>query len=160
MKTVDKDKVISKFKNKQADILVSTPVIEVGIDIPSATIMLIEAAERFGLAQLHQLRGRVGRGKTQSYCLLFTNAQSEGTIDRLKNLEKYHNGAQLAQKDLQSRGPGEILGTMQHGFWELKAANWQDIELIKTTRKLAQQIIESPENFPNLLQIVNQKSRQ
>src|SRR3989344_2601831 len=97
MKAKDKDIIMQHFKKSELDILVSTPVVEVGIDIPNATIMVIEAAERFGLSQLHQLRGRVGRGAKQSYCLLFTEAQDPQTLSRLKYLEKSHNGAKLAE---------------------------------------------------------------
>ncbi len=124
LKPQEKDKVLEEFKNKKLDILVATPVVEVGIDIPNATIMVIEGAERFGLAQLHQLRGRVGRSDQQSYCLLF----AEKGLERLKSLEKINNGLQLAEIDLRFRGPGERFGAAQHGHWALKIATFEDFE--------------------------------
>lgn len=124
LKSQEKDKVLEEFKNKKLDILVATPVVEVGIDIPNATIMVVEGAERFGLAQLHQLRGRVGRSDRQSYCLLF----AEKGLERLKSLEKINNGLQLAEIDLRFRGPGERFGQAQHGHWALKIATFADFE--------------------------------
>jgi ATP-dependent DNA helicase RecG len=151
MKPKEKDEVLTAFKNKKIDILVTTPVVEVGIDIPNATIMVIEAAERFGLAGLHQLRGRVGRGAKQSYCLLFTNFHSGRAYTRLKAMEKTHSGFELAELDLKLRGPGEIFGTAQSGFPDLKVASWNDFELIKAARELAEKILEKPENYPQIL---------
>lgn len=145
MKGKVKEAVVNDFKNGNLEILVATPVVEVGIDIPDATIMLIEGAERFGLAQLHQLRGRVGRGERQSYCLLFTDSQSQEVIKRLKALESLHSGAELAELDLKMRGPGEIYGTAQHGLLKLKLASFSDFPLIEKTRTYAQEILrESP----------------
>jgi len=140
LKSKEKNAVLEKFKKGKLDILVSTPVVEVGIDIPTATIMMIEGAERFGLAQLHQLRGRVGRGLQQSYCLLFTDFQGEKIIKRLKALERTNIGMKLAELDLQIRGPGEIYGTAQHGFFDLKVASFSDLPLIEKTRKTATQL--------------------
>ena len=137
MKSQEKDKTLRDFRNHKIDILVSTPVVEVGIDIPNATIMVIEAAERFGLAQLHQLRGRVGRGDKRSYCLLFSNFHSGTAYTRLKAMEKNHSGFELAELDLKIRGPGEIFGTAQSGFDELKIASWNNYELIKETKDVA-----------------------
>lgn len=142
LQSQEKNKVLKKFKRGKLDILVSTPVVEVGIDIPTATIMMIEGAERFGLAQLHQLRGRVGRGPEQSYCLLFTNSQNQKIVGRLKILEKTHIGMQLAEFDLKLRGPGEIYGTKQHGFAELKIASFTDLPLIQQTKKAALQLMK------------------
>lgn len=124
LKPKEKDAILEKFKNKKLDILVATPVVEVGIDVPNATIMVIESADRFGLAQLHQLRGRVGRSDKQSYCLLF----ADNGLERLKYLEKINNGLQLAEIDLKFRGPGERFGLAQHGKWGLKIARPEDLE--------------------------------
>ena len=158
MKAGEKDKVLSDFKNQKIDILVTTPVVEVGIDIPMATIMVIEAAERFGLAQLHQLRGRVGRGDKKSYCLLFTNFHSGTAYTRLKAMEKNHSGFELAELDLKLRGPGEIFGTAQSGFPELKIASWNNIALIKTAKEAANELIKKPDFLSKMrsqLKIVN-----
>jgi ATP-dependent DNA helicase RecG len=157
MKTDEKNKVMKEFKEGKLDILVATPVVEVGIDIPNATIMLVETAERFGLAQLHQLRGRVGRGTKQSYCLLFTDSRSGRALARLKALEQTLSGAQLAELDLKMRGPGEIYGTMQHGFPELKIASFSDFDLINRARQAAQWALDKLESYPKLRDLVQQK---
>jgi len=146
LKAKEKQEVLENFRRGHVDILVTTPVVEVGIDIPNTTIMVIEAAERFGLAQLHQLRGRVGRGKKKSYCLLFGKPTR-----RLTAMTKMHSGFELAELDLKLRGPGEILGTKQSGFPELKVANWNNYELIKETKNLAEEIFKHPKEFPLLL---------
>lgn len=140
LKPKEKDLVLKEFKEKKYDILVATPVVEVGIDIPNATVIVIEAAERFGLAQLHQLRGRVGRGDKQSYCLLFTTAHAPQTYRRLKSLETIYNGAALAELDLQLRGPGEMYGTMQSGVNMFKIATLSDTALIVQAKQDAEQI--------------------
>lgn len=142
LKQEDKDKVMEDFKNNIIHILVSTSVIEVGIDIPNATIMLIEGSERFGLSQLHQFRGRVGRGEHQSYCFLFTNSTSEDGQTRLKAMEKYSSGFKLAEIDLEVRGPGEIYGVRQSGIPDLKMASLTDSKTIEKARKSAAKIIE------------------
>lgn len=145
MKTADKDAAMKSFSNKEMDILVSTSVIEVGIDVPNASVILIEGAERFGLAQLHQFRGRVGRGEHQSYCLLFPSKEennSNKTMDRLGALEKYHDGFMLAKIDLKMRGAGEIYGDTQSGFPELQIASLFDYELIKKSAEEAAAIIK------------------
>lgn len=126
MKSKEKDEVMNEFANKQADILVSTSVVEVGIDIPNATIMLIEGAERFGLAQLHQLRGRVGRGNVQSHCLLFTSKADTSAKHRLAFFAAQKNGMKLAEYDLKLRGPGTLFGTRQSGFADLKIADYSN----------------------------------
>ncbi|OGH19899.1 MAG: ATP-dependent DNA helicase RecG [Candidatus Levybacteria bacterium RIFCSPHIGHO2_02_FULL_37_13] len=155
LKAKEKEKVLQDFRDKKTDILVATPVVEVGIDIPNATIMLIEASERFGLAQLHQLRGRVGRGDKQSYCLLFTESKSDQTIKRLKAMETTHVGAELAELDLRLRGPGEIYGTSQHGNKQLKVASFSDFALIEKTKKEAEKIFPRLRSYPLLLEKLN-----
>lgn len=135
LKEKEKNEILLKFKNGETNILLSTPVVEVGIDIPNATIMLIEGADRFGLAQLHQLRGRVGRGSKESYCLLFTENDSEKAINRLTALTKTSSGFELAELDLKLRGAGDVLGTKQSGFGNLKIADWSQTEIIKLARE-------------------------
>jgi len=142
MKAKEKEKIMADFLTRKFDILVSTSVVEVGIDIPNATVMMIEGAESFGLSQLHQFRGRVGRGLHQSYCFLFSNAQSESTKKRLEYFTANLDGFVLAEKDLELRGPGEVFGTRQHGFPELKIANLQNLDLIKKSREAARSILE------------------
>lgn len=140
LKATEKDKIIENFKEGKVDILVATPVIEVGIDIPNATIMVIEAADRFGLAQLHQLRGRVGRGEVKSYCLLLTESKSETSNKRLSYMEKSYSGFELAEADFKLRGPGEIFGTNQSGFPTLKIATWDQMDLLKSAKEAAESV--------------------
>lgn len=151
MKAKDKDEAIEKFREGKTEMLVSTPVIEVGVDIPNATIMIVEGADRFGLASLHQLRGRVGRGNAKSYCLLMTDSDSKKSSTRLEAMTKIYSGFELAEVDLKMRGPGEIFGTSQSGFPELRVASWSDLELIKETKEVAE------EYYPLLLRRVNVK---
>ncbi len=146
LKSKEKEAVLEKFRKGLLDILVATPVVEVGIDVPNATIMMIEAAEHFGLAQLHQLRGRVGRSDLESYCLLFAEKETE----RLRALEKMYVGADLAELDLKLRGPGEIYGTRQHGLPDLRIASLTDLDLIEKTRKTAQEVAGNLSKFPLL----------
>jgi ATP-dependent DNA helicase RecG len=138
MKAADKDAMLGAFSAGDIDLLVSTPVVEVGIDVPNASMMIIEGAERFGLAQLHQLRGRVGRGKTQSYCFLFSDASDPREVARLRHLEQESRGIRLAEVDLETRGPGEIYGVRQSGLPELHAASLFDYALIEAARAEAE----------------------
>lgn len=150
IKAKEKDEILKQFRLKKIDILVATPIVEVGIDIPNATIIVIEAAERFGLAQLHQLRGRVGRGNKQSYCLLFTESKNQESLQRLKAMEELSVGSELAELDLKLRGHGEIYGTMQHGSSPLKIASFSDFKLIEQTKKEAEKIYPKLSEYPLL----------
>lgn len=150
MKAKEKDGELLRFRNKEFDILVATPVVEVGIDIANATVIMIEASERFGLAQLHQLRGRVGRGEKQSFCLLFTDTSSEQTHAKLKALETTYVGAQLAELDLRLRGPGELYGTLQSGVPQLKIATFSDVALIQRAKRAADTLYPALETNPAL----------
>jgi ATP-dependent DNA helicase RecG len=143
MKPAEKDEVMLKFRDGQYDILVSTTVVEVGVDVPNSTVMLIEGADRFGLAQLHQLRGRVGRGTDQSYCLLIPTHEDAAENERLQAMSRTNSGFELADLDLQTRGPGEFLGTAQAGFASsLKMASITDVALIEKARTQAQALFE------------------
>lgn len=142
MKPSEKDAIMTAFKNHELDILVSTTVIEVGVNVPNSTLMIIENAERFGLAQLHQLRGRVGRGKHQSYCVLIYGSNSEVCRKRMGIMEETNDGFKISEKDLEIRGPGEFFGTMQHGVPELKVANlFKHMKILKTVQQEARIII-------------------
>jgi ATP-dependent DNA helicase RecG len=157
LKPKEKTAILEQFRDKKIDILVSTPVVEVGIDIPNATIMVIEAADRFGLSQLHQLRGRVGRSNLASYCLLFTENMQEMAIKRLKAMETTHNGPQLAELDLSLRGPGELYGTAQHGVPDLKVATFTDSSLLADAQKAVGEILAQGDlsKFPLLRERLN-----
>lgn len=134
------------FKSGKTNVLVSTSVIEVGIDIPNATVMMIEGADKFGLAQLHQFRGRVGRGKEQSFCFLFTEFPGKLTNQRLRAITVCENGFELAEKDLQIRGPGDFSGQRQWGIPDFAMNSLKDISLVEETRQAAKEILqESPE---------------
>ena len=139
----EKERVMDAFQRRELDILVSTTVIEVGIDIPNATVMAIEGADRFGLAQLHQLRGRVGRGGHQSYCLLLADAPGEDARERLKLVERLHDGFKLAEEDLRLRGPGDYIGTRQSGFPEFKVARLADQDILAMARREATRLLEA-----------------
>ena len=143
MRPQEKDEVMFKFRDRKYHILVSTTVIEVGVDVPNATVMLIEGADRFGLAQLHQLRGRVGRGSDQSYCLLIPTHEDAAENERLRAMAESNDGFVLAEKDLQQRGPGEFLGTRQSGYSSgLRMASITDVKLIEKARVQAQRLFE------------------
>ncbi|HSD98913.1 MAG TPA: ATP-dependent DNA helicase RecG [Patescibacteria group bacterium] len=158
MRAKEKDAVLEEFRTGKIDILVATPVVEVGIDIPNATIILIEAADRFGLSQLHQLRGRVGRGDKQSYCLLFTESNNPQTTQRLKSMEHIHNGAELAELDLKMRGAGELYGTAQHGRKWLKIASFGDTKLLELAKQEAAILFPQLGRLPFLAQKVEEIS--
>jgi ATP-dependent DNA helicase RecG len=154
LKSKEKDRVINQFRKGEISILIATPVVEVGLDIPNAAVMVVEGAERFGLAQLHQLRGRVGRSSAQSYCLLFT---SDGSISpRLKAMERYNSGLELAETDLKLRGPGEIFGTAQHGFPEFKVASYTDLALIEAARAEAEKVFPHLKTYPVLRALIKE----
>lgn len=155
MKPKEKDKIMQDFKENKISILISTTVIEVGVDVPNANIMVIENAERFGLAQLHQLRGRVGRGEYKSYCILKYNSNSGRVRERMKIMTETEDGFKIAEKDLELRGTGEFFGTRQHGLPEFKIANiFEDIKILKQVQELALKIemqdakLEKEENKP------------
>jgi len=143
MKSQEKQEIIDKFRNGEIKILISTPVIEVGVDIPDAVVMVIESAERYGLASLHQLRGRVGRGEKEGYCFVFMTENSRGNYQRLKNLEEITDGLKLAEVDLKYRGTGDIYGTLQHGFKKFKIADLTNLELVEKAKVEAQNTIKS-----------------
>jgi len=143
MSSSDKEEVMERFRSGDLDILVSTPVVEVGVDIPNATVMLIEGADRFGLAQLHQFRGRVGRGHHQSYCLLVADTPSAEAKERLSVLQRVRDGFVLAEEDLRLRGPGEFFGTRQSGLPDLKMARLTDMELLDLARSEAARLFEA-----------------
>lgn len=158
LKNDEKEQVMADFKNKKYDILVSTTVVEVGVDVPNATVMLIENAERFGLSQLHQLRGRVGRNSLQSYCILHTSTKSQETKERLNIMTQTNDGFVIAEKDLQLRGPGEFLGTRQSGLPDLIISDIvRDAKILETARAEAIDFVKSNkiEDFPMLKEITS-----
>lgn len=141
MKASEKDQVMEAFKNHELDILVSTTVIEVGVNVPNASLMIIENAERFGLAQLHQLRGRVGRGSEKSYCTLIYGSKTEICRHRMAIMEETNDGFKISEKDLELRGPGDFFGTRQHGLPELRVANlFKHIKILRLVQKEAREI--------------------
>lgn len=144
MRPKEKDEIMERFKNGEIDILISTTVIEVGVNVPNSSIMIVENAERFGLAQLHQLRGRVGRGEYQSYCILKYNSNSEIAQKRMQIMTSTTDGFVIAEKDLELRGSGEFFGTKQHGLPEFKIANlFEDMDILKEVQGLTQKIEEA-----------------
>ncbi|OGK20032.1 hypothetical protein A3C23_03550 [Candidatus Roizmanbacteria bacterium RIFCSPHIGHO2_02_FULL_37_13b] len=160
MKSAEKKRVMTEFTQGTIDILVSTPVVEVGIDIPNAAIIIIESSDRYGLAQLHQLRGRVGRGSIQSYCLLFSENRNPTTQNRLKVFTSTVNGFELAEYDLKNRGAGEIFGTKQHGIPHLKIADFSDFDLVEKTQEAADYVMSRPSliKSPEITKMLNNLS--
>lgn len=157
MRPKEKDAIMEEFKNGNIDILISTTVIEVGVNVPNASIMVIENAERFGLAQLHQLRGRVGRGEYQSYCILKYQGNSEVIRQRMKVMQSTNDGFVISEKDLELRGSGEFFGTKQHGLPEFKIANlFEDMPVLKMVQSLAIKILQED---PKLMSKKNENLR-
>lgn len=159
MKPAEKDKVMQSFAEGETQILVSTTVVEVGVDVPNATVMLIENADRFGLSQLHQLRGRVGRGKNKSYCILVSDNKSDSSRERLQVMKHTSNGFDIADYDLKSRGPGDFFGKRQHGLPDLKIADMlEDTETLRQCRECALKMLESDprlDGYPELCERIN-----
>jgi ATP-dependent DNA helicase RecG len=161
----DKEKVMQSFKKGEIDILISTTVIEVGVDVPNASIMVVENAERFGLAQLHQMRGRIGRGDYESFCILMGEPGSEEARRRLEVLAQTSDGFQIAEEDLELRGPGEFFGTRQHGMPELRIANISsDMKLLEIAREEAFSILSqrpglAEPKYKNLKMLLQAKYR-
>jgi ATP-dependent DNA helicase RecG len=158
LKPAEKQAIMERFVSHELDILVSTTVIEVGVDVPNASIMLVESPERFGLAQLHQLRGRVGRGKDQGYCYLLLS-DSRSPSRRLRALESSNDGFKLAELDLDLRGPGAIYGTAQHGQLDLRIAKLSDSRLIAAARSSAQAFIDKKEDLLKYTQLAKTVTR-
>jgi ATP-dependent DNA helicase RecG len=154
MKAAEKEQIMGAFRRREYDVLVSTSVVEVGIDIPNATVMLVEGAERFGLSQLHQFRGRVGRGEHQSYCVLISETEIDASMERLRVIEENHDGFRLAEEDMRLRGPGEFFGTRQSGAFDLRMARLSDMDTLLLARREAEWIftqdpaLAAPEHAP------------
>ena len=166
MRPKEKDEIMNRFKKGQIDILISTTVIEVGVDVPNANIMVIEDAQRFGLAALHQLRGRVGRGEYKSYCILKANSKGQNTKERMKIMCETNDGFLISQKDLELRGSGDFFGTMQHGIPDFKIANlFTDMDMLKLAQEAAISILNNDAKLKNkenelLKQIVTKQINQ
>jgi ATP-dependent DNA helicase RecG len=157
MAPVEKQQIMERFRRGETNALISTTVLEVGVDVPNATVMLIENAERFGLSQLHQLRGRIGRGEHKSYCILLSSAQGKEASTKLAILEKTSNGFDVAEADWELRGPGDLLGTAQSGLPALKIGNLKtDADLMRRARASAISIFEAD---PRLERSENQRFR-
>jgi ATP-dependent DNA helicase RecG len=159
LKTDDKEKVIEDFKNKKIDILVSTSVVEVGVNIPNASIMIIEDADKFGLSQLHQLRGRIGRSNHQSYCYIFTNSEGEKTVERLKNFSKTNSGFELAEIDMAERGPGSLISSKQSGMSDLAMEALKNLKLVETAKTYAREIIDNDPSLENFSELKTKLSK-
>ena len=144
----DKENVMESFLKGEIDILVSTTVIEVGVNVPNAAVMVIENSERFGLSQLHQLRGRVGRSVHKSYCILYNEGKNKVAKERMKVIKESNDGFWISQKDLEIRGPGEFFGTRQHGIPQLKIANlYSDMDILKKAQVVAMELIKKDRDF-------------
>jgi ATP-dependent DNA helicase RecG len=161
MKSQEKESIMASFKDGKIDILVATTVIEVGVDVPNATIMVIEGAERFGLSQLHQIRGRVGRGEKQSYCFLFCTDETSSELGRLQRFVQCQDGFQVAELDLQIRGSGEVLGKRQSGQIELQFVDITDTKFIEHVNQVTEKFLkdENLEDYPFLKAHIEQKNR-
>jgi len=158
MKPAEKERAMNAFYCGEVNVLVATTVIEVGVNVPNASVMLVEGADRFGLAQLHQLRGRVGRGEHQSYCILLSDSQNPETKERLAIMAKVQDGFELAEKDLSLRGPGQFFGTRQHGIPDLKIADiLKDSSVLLEARRAAQQTIAVAELFDGIRTVLNER---
>jgi ATP-dependent DNA helicase RecG len=155
LSSAEKEAAMAEFKDGRTHILVATTVIEVGVDVPNATVMVIEHAERFGLAQLHQLRGRVGRGSEQSYCILVTGKMNDAARERIRTLVDSNDGFVIADMDLKLRGPGEFFGTKQSGLPSLRIANiLRDQEILELARREAQSFVDRPPSVEALREAV------
>ncbi|MBU1120112.1 ATP-dependent DNA helicase RecG, partial [Patescibacteria group bacterium] len=155
LKPKDKEQILNDFRDKKYHLLISTTVIEVGIDIPDVTMMVIENAERFGLAQLHQLRGRIGRNDMQSYCYVIPGQETTEDPDvkeRLQYFASHPSGFEVADYDLQRRGPGEVYGTKQSGIPNFKVASIHDLDTLKKARKVARELIMTDNSTDNILE--------
>ena len=142
---------MNDFASGKIKVLIATTVIEVGVNVPNATVMVVENAERFGLSQLHQLRGRIGRGAYQSFCVLLSDSKNNETQERLMIMAKIHDGFDLAEKDLLLRGPGQFFGTRQHGMPDLKIANIiNDVDILLKARQAAQETINTRPNLEGI----------
>ncbi len=158
MTAKEKQQVMDAFKAGEIKVLVSTPVIEVGVDVPEATIMVIESAERYGLASLHQLRGRVGRGEKEGFCFVFMTGYSQTGYTRLKNLEKYNSGLKLAEIDMRFRGQGDIFGTLQHGFKQFKVADINNLEMVEAAKVEAEKLYKRLDEYPKVKKRLTRKT--
>ena len=144
MKQAEKDRIMERFSCNEIQVLVSTTVIEVGINVPNATVMMVENAERFGLAQLHQLRGRVGRGAYQSYCIFMSSSKSKETKERLEILNQTNDGFKIANEDLKLRGPGDLFGIRQSGLMDFKLGDvFQDAKILQMANEAADWLIKT-----------------
>ncbi len=148
MRQAEKDDIMERFGRNEIQVLVSTTVIEVGIDVPNATVMMVENAERFGLAQLHQLRGRVGRGEYQSYCIFMSSSKSKETKERLSILNKSNDGFKIASEDLKMRGPGDLFGIRQSGLMDFRLGDvYQDAKLLQMASEAADELLNSENDW-------------